>query len=927
MPTGGRALPHAPPRRRARRRRRPPGRVAGPRGGRRADRRRAAGPPRPHRRAGPARLRRPRRRLRPAGARARPRCRLASTPCWRWPGWRRPRRRSAWCRPSRRPTPSRSTSPRTSPRSTSSPAAGPAGGWRCRPPPRRRRRFGRNGAPTHRPSCAAEADDAIEVVSRLWDSWEDDAVIRDRAPPAATSTATSCTTSTSRGAFFSVRGPSITPRSPQGQPLVVVDADDDPADGASPPGGPTSCCIDAADAGDGRRPPRRHPRAGSPRPAATPTTSAVLADGPHRRARRCAPSSTGSAPPHRRRPSPASTSSATPAQVADVLEAWFVDGAVDGFLLRPDVLPATLDWFVDEVVRLLRPAAASAPATRGPRCATASGSSARPTATPTAKVPTREPAAAIRKQIHLAAHFPGVNNTTVWSDPTSGSQTDFASFVHLARTAERGKFDFFFLAEGLRLREHRGRIFDLDVVGRPDSLTVLAALAAVTDRIGLAATLNTTFNEPFELARQFATLDHLSRRAGRLERGDVARRVHRRELPARRVPRARRPLPAGRRVRRGRPPAVGHLARRRRRGRRRARRARRPRRRGAVPPPRPAVLDRGSLRRPAQPAGLPGADPGRRLRRRPRAGRRARRRHLQPALRATPTGRRSSPTSRAAWPATAAAGTTSRSSRPPPPSSATPTPRPQELAAHIRLQQVSPQGAIAFVEQVWGRDLSAYDPDGPLPDVDPDVDGSIAITRGRVRHEADSLAVAAQVAGARRAQGPEHPPARHRGDRPLGVRRQPGDGRRDDRPLRAGRRRRRLHPRAPPHAARPRPLRRRGRPAAPGAGRVPRRLRGPDAARPPRPDPAAAAARGSAAGRPASAALRRGSYDRCRPGDRPLELAIIGAGPTASSLLERLARQRPRAARRPIVAGAPDRSPPRRHRPGVAARPRTRCCG
>src|SRR5438067_7265794 len=115
-----------------------------------------------------------------------------------------------------------------------------------------------------------------------------------------------------------------------------------------------------------------------------------------------------------------------------------------------------------------------------------------------------------RKQVHLAAHFPGVNNTTVWSDPQSGSQTDFASFVHLARTAERAKFDFFFLAEGLRLREHRGQIFDLDVVGRPDSLTVLSALAAVTTHIGLAATLNTTFNEPYELARQFASLDHLS---------------------------------------------------------------------------------------------------------------------------------------------------------------------------------------------------------------------------------------------------------------------------------------------------------------------------------------------------------------------------------------------------------------------------------
>ena len=115
-----------------------------------------------------------------------------------------------------------------------------------------------------------------------------------------------------------------------------------------------------------------------------------------------------------------------------------------------------------------------------------------------------------RKPIHLAAHFPGVNNTTVWSDPESGSQIEFDSFVHLARTAERGMFDFFFLAEGLRLREHRGRIHDLDVVGRPDTFTVLGALAAVTERLGLTGTINTTFNEPFEVARQFATLDHLS---------------------------------------------------------------------------------------------------------------------------------------------------------------------------------------------------------------------------------------------------------------------------------------------------------------------------------------------------------------------------------------------------------------------------------
>jgi FMN-dependent oxidoreductase (nitrilotriacetate monooxygenase family) len=114
------------------------------------------------------------------------------------------------------------------------------------------------------------------------------------------------------------------------------------------------------------------------------------------------------------------------------------------------------------------------------------------------------------RQVHLAAHFPGVNNTTVWRDPESGSHIEFSSFTHMARTAERARFDFFFLAEALRVREQSGQIVELDVVGRPDNLTTLAALAAVTDRLGLAATVNSTFNEPYEVARQFATLDHLS---------------------------------------------------------------------------------------------------------------------------------------------------------------------------------------------------------------------------------------------------------------------------------------------------------------------------------------------------------------------------------------------------------------------------------
>src|ERR1700730_5542968 len=119
-------------------------------------------------------------------------------------------------------------------------------------------------------------------------------------------------------------------------------------------------------------------------------------------------------------------------------------------------------------------------------------------------------AISVSKQIHLAAHFPGANNTTVWSDPAAGSHIQFDSLRQFAHIAEPGKIDFLCLAEGLRLREQNGLIYDPDVVGRPDTFTILAALAAVTEHVGLTGTINSTFNEPYEVARQFASLDHLS---------------------------------------------------------------------------------------------------------------------------------------------------------------------------------------------------------------------------------------------------------------------------------------------------------------------------------------------------------------------------------------------------------------------------------
>lgn len=339
------------------------------------------------------------------------------------------------------------------------------------------------------------------------------------------------------------------------------------------------------------------------------------------------------------------------------------------------------------------------------------------------------------RPMHLAAHFPGVNSTTVWADPRSGSQIDFASFEHLARTAERGKFDFFFLAEGLRLREHNGRVHDLDVVGRPESLTVLNALAAVTERLGLAATVNATFNEPYELARRLATLDHLSagraawnvvtssdaftgenfRRGGYLDRADRYTRAAEFVATARELWDSWTPDGVSR--------PFAHDG--------------------------PQFTVSGEFTVPRSPQGHPvviqagDSDEGREFAASAadviftRHGTLEAGRAFYADVKARLAAYGREPESLKIMPGvTVVTGDTDAEA--------------QELAYEIRRQQVSPQNAILAAEQVWGTDLSAYDPEGPLPAFDPVPDSGI--TQGRVRH-GDPFAIAARWRALAEAKG------------------------------------------------------------------------------------------------------------------------------------------------------------------------------
>ncbi|HVC59195.1 MAG TPA: LLM class flavin-dependent oxidoreductase [Acetobacteraceae bacterium] len=116
---------------------------------------------------------------------------------------------------------------------------------------------------------------------------------------------------------------------------------------------------------------------------------------------------------------------------------------------------------------------------------------------------------AMTRHLHLNLFIHGRgHHEAAWRHPAASPLplTDIRYYTELAQTAEAGSFDSVFLADSLAVAE--------DVAHAPrawlEPVTVLAALAGATSRIGLIATCSSTYTEPYNLARQFATLDHMS---------------------------------------------------------------------------------------------------------------------------------------------------------------------------------------------------------------------------------------------------------------------------------------------------------------------------------------------------------------------------------------------------------------------------------
>lgn len=113
-----------------------------------------------------------------------------------------------------------------------------------------------------------------------------------------------------------------------------------------------------------------------------------------------------------------------------------------------------------------------------------------------------------KRQIHLGLFLQGAgHHVSGWRHPKAEAGSEnFDLLRRVTQAAEQAKFDMVFLADGLT----SGVDAHPSTIARFEPLTLLAALALVTDKIGLAATSSTTYGEPYHTARAFSSIDHLS---------------------------------------------------------------------------------------------------------------------------------------------------------------------------------------------------------------------------------------------------------------------------------------------------------------------------------------------------------------------------------------------------------------------------------
>jgi FMN-dependent oxidoreductase (nitrilotriacetate monooxygenase family) len=123
----------------------------------------------------------------------------------------------------------------------------------------------------------------------------------------------------------------------------------------------------------------------------------------------------------------------------------------------------------------------------------------------------------MKRQMKLGLSMRGIGyHAAAWRHPSvpPNAALDFRHYLHNAQMAERGKFDMIFFADGIGIRSRDVPEGSLSrsgyEVAELEPITLLSAIAPMTQHIGLITTASTTYNEPFHIARKFASLDLIS---------------------------------------------------------------------------------------------------------------------------------------------------------------------------------------------------------------------------------------------------------------------------------------------------------------------------------------------------------------------------------------------------------------------------------